>query len=29
MIYSPATRTYYGLGATIGNGFDIGKVFLK
>ena len=28
VIYSPATRTYYGLGAVIGNGFDIGKKLL-
>jgi flavin reductase (DIM6/NTAB) family NADH-FMN oxidoreductase RutF len=29
VIYSPATRTYYGLGAEIGKGFSIGKEFLK
>ena len=29
VVYSPATRTYYGLGAEIGKGFDIGKELLK
>ncbi|UFS70066.1 flavin reductase family protein [Geomonas sp. RF6] len=27
--YSPATRTYYGLGETIGQGFTIGKELMK
>jgi flavin reductase (DIM6/NTAB) family NADH-FMN oxidoreductase RutF len=29
IVYSPATRTYYGLGEAIGKGFDIGKQLLK
>lgn len=29
IVYSPATRTYYGLGAVIGKGFDIGKKLMK
>lgn len=29
VVYSPATRTYYGLGAAIGKGFDMGKTLLK
>ena len=29
VIYSPATREYYGLGAVIGKGFDIGRKLLK
>jgi len=29
VVYSPATRTYYGLGPVIGKGFDIGKELLK
>jgi flavin reductase (DIM6/NTAB) family NADH-FMN oxidoreductase RutF len=29
VVYSPATRTYYGLGEAIGQGFDIGKALLK
>jgi flavin reductase (DIM6/NTAB) family NADH-FMN oxidoreductase RutF len=29
IMYSPATRTYYGLGAAIGKGFDVGKELLK
>jgi flavin reductase (DIM6/NTAB) family NADH-FMN oxidoreductase RutF len=29
LVYSPTNRTYYGLGAVIGKGFDIGKELLK
>lgn len=29
IVYSPATRTYYGLGAVIGKGFEIGKELMK
>jgi flavin reductase (DIM6/NTAB) family NADH-FMN oxidoreductase RutF len=29
IVYSPATSSYYGIGAEIGKGFDIGKKFLK
>jgi len=29
LVYSPANRTYYGLGEVIGKGFDIGKKLLK
>ena len=29
VIYSPASRTYYGLGQVIGKGFEIGKALLK
>jgi len=29
IVYSPATRTYYGLGEAIGKGFDIGRQLLK
>jgi len=29
IVYSPATRTYYGLGAEIGKGFETGRELLK
>ena len=29
LAYSPATRTYYGLGAEVGKGFDVGRALLK
>ena len=29
MIYSPSNRTYYGVGAVVGKGFDIGRELLK
>jgi len=29
LVYSPANRTYYGLGEVIGKGFDMGKRLLK
>ena len=29
IVYSPSNRSYYGVGAFIGKGFDIGKAFLK
>lgn len=29
LVYSPANRTYYGLGAVVGKGFDIGRDLLK
>lgn len=29
LVYSPANRTYYGLGAVVAKGFDIGKELLK
>jgi flavin reductase (DIM6/NTAB) family NADH-FMN oxidoreductase RutF len=29
LVYSPSNRTYYGIGAEIGKGFDIGKELMK
>lgn len=29
VVYSPSNRTYYGLGAAVGKGFDIGRALLK
>lgn len=29
LVYSPANRTYYGIGAVVGKGFDIGKELMK
>lgn len=29
LVYSPTNRTYYGLGAVVGKGFDIGKKLLQ
>jgi flavin reductase (DIM6/NTAB) family NADH-FMN oxidoreductase RutF len=29
LVYSPSNRTYYGLGAIVGKGFDIGKELIK
>lgn len=29
LIYSPSNRTYYGVGAVIGKGFDIGRKLMK
>jgi len=29
LVYSPANRTYYGIGAVVAKGFDIGRALLK
>ncbi|BCG47110.1 flavoredoxin Flr [Citrifermentans bremense] len=29
LVYSPTNRAYYGLGAVVGQGFEIGKQFMK
>jgi flavin reductase (DIM6/NTAB) family NADH-FMN oxidoreductase RutF len=29
LVYSPSNRTYYGIGAEVGKGFDIGKELMK
>lgn len=29
LVYSPANRTYYGIGAVVGKGFEIGKELMK
>jgi flavin reductase (DIM6/NTAB) family NADH-FMN oxidoreductase RutF len=29
IVYAPSTRSYYGVGAFLGKGFDIGKIFMK
>lgn len=29
LVYSPANRTYYGMGAVVGKGFEVGKELMK